>query len=199
MKSKKFLTPYTYGKEISALAATINNEPSLTQQSDLAESDINILMARYNSGGQLPQVIEPGQYGDFTEITDYRDAQNAILAANEAFAEVPAKIREKFENDPAKFFEFVNNPENLPELRKLGLANPEEPPEYIPTPSIQAEEEYNDDGSRTRANRSNAPEQHARNPRDNARTGEEPLRQREELRQNGDRGARSGDPSRKGS
>ena len=38
-----------------------------------------------------------------------------------AFIFLPSKIRKKFENDPKVFLDFVCNPENVDELRTMGL------------------------------------------------------------------------------
>lgn len=127
----RFTTVYTHDDARSDLFKTINNEPSLTQQSDAADADINIIMARFGATGQLPTLVEPGKYGDFTNAVDFRQAQEIIRDANEAFLTVPAKVREQFGNDPARFFEFVNNPDNVEQLRAMGLAKPK-PPEEEP-------------------------------------------------------------------
>lgn len=147
-----FNTIYTHTHERSIKFGTDNTEEDMAQQSDLAESDINIIMQRYSATGQMPQLIEPGQYGDFTEVGDYRDAMEKIREADAAFLEVPAEIRKEFDNDPAKFFNFVNNPENLPKLREMGLAKPEEKPQPTLAQEIATafhETRYNDDGEHT--------------------------------------------------
>lgn len=119
-----FPTIYTWNKSEnhSAKFATRNTEESMTQQSDLHDSDINVILKKYGVGGQLPGVIQPGIYGDFSEVTDYRTAVDMIRAADEAFLEIPAKVREEFGNDPARFMEFAQNPDNLDKMREYGLA-----------------------------------------------------------------------------
>ena len=51
-----------------------------------------------------------------------------VASANSLFAGLPSTIREKFENDPAKFLEFAQDEENLDEMRKMGLAEQSLPP-----------------------------------------------------------------------
>lgn len=126
-----FQTQYTISRKRSEGFATINEEESMTQQSDKNETDINILMQRFGATGQLPTVTDPAKFGDFTEAPDFRTAQDMLMRAREAFAAVPAKIRKQFDNDPAKFHEFVTNPDNLEEMQNLGLANK---PKKVPTP-----------------------------------------------------------------
>lgn len=67
------------------------------------------------------------QYGDFTNVGDYRSALEAVQRANENFMQLPAELRARWDNDPQKFLEYAHNPENLPEMRKFGLAKPETP------------------------------------------------------------------------
>ena len=65
-------------------------------------------------------------YADFSGITDLSDALHQIKEAQEEFLNVPSEIREKFQNDAGQFFKFASNPDNLGELREMGLANPEQ-------------------------------------------------------------------------
>lgn len=100
---------------------------SLTKQAFREECDINSIMRRFERDGILAHYnTYRGEYGDFTDCPEYHEAQNKVLAANEMFMSVPAVIRDRFANDPGKFLEFVSDPKNLPEMRKLGLAK--EPP-----------------------------------------------------------------------
>jgi len=69
-----------------------------------------------------------GEYGDFSGVPDYKEGLERIMAANEMFDSLPARLRDRFGNDPAKFIDFATNPENLDELRTMGLAPMEAPP-----------------------------------------------------------------------
>lgn len=129
-----FTSLYTHNRERSKTFSTANTEESMTQKGDAAEADINVIMKRYQPGAPLPQVTQQPIYGDFTEIGDYRSMVEKINAANEAFNQVPAHIRRRFGNDPQEFMNFVHNKDNLDELRKLGLANPEPTPPPKPAP-----------------------------------------------------------------
>jgi hypothetical protein len=45
---------------------------------------------------------------------------------------LPAELRARFENDPAKLIEFIDNSENLDEAINLGLVNkPENLPQVV--------------------------------------------------------------------
>lgn len=108
----------------------LSTKPSLTQQHFKDESDINMIIARYNRTGVLvdPSVPRSGSalFGDFSEIKDFQSAQNAICAAAEAFGELDSKIRRRFNNDPGQLISFLDDPANYDEGVKLGLFAPRE-------------------------------------------------------------------------
>lgn len=97
--------------------------PSLTKQASRDECDINQIMRRYQKTGIVEHVNKyQGRYGDFLQVTDYQTALNQVQAANDAFMSLPSSVRSRFDNDPAKFLEFMENPLNQAEMIKLGLA-----------------------------------------------------------------------------
>lgn len=102
-----------------------------TRQEFAEECDINVIMRRYQTHGLLPPNGRQMQYGDFVDMPDFLDAMNTVARANEAFAALPAHVRKRFSNDPAEFCDFVSDPENIDEVRKLGLAKA---PEKGPAP-----------------------------------------------------------------
>jgi len=103
----------------------------MTQQNMAAETDINNIMAKYQKTGVLTHVSKyVGQYGDFSGVPDYKTGLEMVMAAEEMFMSLPAKIRDRFGNDPAKFIDFATNEDNIDELRSMGLApQPPAPPE----------------------------------------------------------------------
>lgn len=102
-------------------------EVSLTQQQFKEECDINEIVRRFGLTGQLPEVVRIPQSGDFTGITDFKSAMDAVIAAEAKFMELPAAIRQRFGHDPQRLIDFMEDDKNLEEARKLGLVNP--PPE----------------------------------------------------------------------
>lgn len=112
--------------------------PSRTKQSFKDECDVNNILSRYEKTGLLPQLSELPQYGDFSETMDYQTSMNFIVKANEQFDKLPAKLRKRFQNDPAQFMEFVHDPENSDDLVKMGLAT-KPVPELIPEPKSSPE------------------------------------------------------------
>lgn len=107
---------------------------SRTKQSFKDDCDVNNIMKKYNKTGQLPEMIqrEP-RYGDFSDVTDYQESLNIVLLAQEQFANLPARARDRFRNDPAAFLEFVNDPKNVQEMVEMGLAT-KAPDPIVPTP-----------------------------------------------------------------
>lgn len=100
----------------------INTQPAITKQEFKDQSDINTILQQYQHHPHLLIPTEPQLYGDFSQATDYQSALNSIMDAQQQFLDLPAKVREKFNNDPGQFLDFVHNEENLPELVKMGLA-----------------------------------------------------------------------------
>lgn len=126
-KEMKFSHTYTPNKD-RFRPSTVNEEPTLTQKSDAKDADINVIMAKYKKTGQLPKVLLEPMYGDFSEMPDYRASVTAIQQAEEAFLQVPAKIRAQFGNDPGEFIKFATDPNNKDKLKEMGLLKPEAPP-----------------------------------------------------------------------
>lgn len=127
----KFANAYTLKEEREKSYATVNNEPSMTEQSPAHDADINVIMQKYSKTGQIPRVLAEPMYGDFSNPISYADAVLTVRAAEEAFMQIPAKVRMQFGNDPGEFIKFATNPENKEELKKLGLTKP------TPEPTIE--------------------------------------------------------------
>lgn len=109
------------------------SEPSLTQQQFKDETDINNIVNGMARNGVMPQYMAGTPiYGDFTDAGDYQEALNLVMHAREQFDALPSGVREKFMNDPARFYEFANNPKNEEALVDMGLATWKE--EYAPKP-----------------------------------------------------------------
>lgn len=97
--------------------------PTLTKQAFKDECDINKIMSKYQKNGQLPDMIKTNpKFGDFSNPNSYQDSLNLVIHAQEQFASLSAAVRKRFNNDPAQFLEFTADPNNLPEMVKLGLA-----------------------------------------------------------------------------
>lgn len=102
----------------------VNNEPSKTKQEFKQECDINYLMSRYQETGTLGdvQLKGVGQFGDFTSITNFKEAQDQLAQATQMFNGLPSSIRNRFQNSPQALLDFMSDPKaNMEEGIKLGL------------------------------------------------------------------------------
>lgn len=108
--------------------------PGRTHQEFKDECNINVLMARYVKHGILPAGYSTGTYGDFSEVGDYLEAQQILENARVQFESLPATLRARFDNNPAKMLEFVADRGNLEEARKLGMLKDE--PTGAPVPPV---------------------------------------------------------------
>lgn len=128
--------PITYDRDKNSdLAKLVFTRPSRTQQSFRDECDINSILRQFNVTGQLPVGSVQPQYGDFSGITDYQSALNAVMAAQDSFLALPAKVRARFDNDPALFVEFASDEANKDEMKALGLFREEAAVAAVTSPS----------------------------------------------------------------
>lgn len=98
-------------------------DESLTRQEFAEESDINTIIDRFGIG---ENPIEARRWVTNVDIADapsnYQDVMNQLNEARDQFMSLPAKVRSQFDNDPAKFVDFVSDSANMPEMVRLGLA-----------------------------------------------------------------------------
>lgn len=99
-----------------------------TQQQFTDTCDINKIMERWINTGQVTHINrKTGIYGDFSEIQSFDQALNQILDAEAQFMEMPAELRDRFNNDAGQLIRFMDDPKNLEEGRQLGLFKPDDP------------------------------------------------------------------------
>lgn len=103
-------------------------DPSLTKQSFKEECDINRIVAKSVQDGFLESLRDREPlYADVSNVPDYQSALNTVMTARDRFMEMPAETRERFSNDPARMVEFLRDPKNVEEGRRLGLFAPPDP------------------------------------------------------------------------
>ena len=111
-------------------------EPSLTEQSHAETVNINNVMARYQRNRLLDHVnMHQGTYNDYVDAPSYYEAQVAIANANSMFETVPSEIRANFNNDPAQFLGWIQNPDNREAIEEYGFdtSHLPEPDECVTT------------------------------------------------------------------
>lgn len=118
-----------------------NPGDSLTHQEFKQECDINFIVRRCAAGLMSPPVAPEPVCVDVSDVpADYQECLDRIFAANERFAALPSRIRDRFANDPARMLEWMRDPANFDEGVKLGLfAKPARVEEPAPA-SAPAEE-----------------------------------------------------------
>lgn len=115
-------TPYNYDTEQASDESALEClDKSLAQQHMVDDTDINKLMERYVQTGELPQLSAPPLQGDFTNVMSYQDALNLMIQARQSFEALPAKVRSRFDHDPAQFVAFMSDEANRDEIRQMGL------------------------------------------------------------------------------
>ena len=96
---------------------------SMTHQEFKEESDINTIIDRFGIG---ENPVEAQKWVTNVDIADapnnYQDVMNQLNEARDQFMSIPARIRSQFDNDPAKFVDFVSDSSNIDEMIRLGLA-----------------------------------------------------------------------------
>lgn len=97
---------------------------SMTKQSFAEECDVNNILRSYAKNGIMPHVnSKPASYLDVSDFNpDYLSTMNLFLETEEAFSQLPALLRKRFQNDPIQFLQFASDPSNSDEMVKLGLA-----------------------------------------------------------------------------
>lgn len=103
---------------------------SLTEQSQAKHCDIHTIMKKYERTGILEHTnAHQGTYMEMPTQPDFHNAQNIIATANSMFESVPSQIRKKFDNDPTRYIEFMQDAANYDEIVKMGLDA-----SHLPTP-----------------------------------------------------------------
>lgn len=137
-----------YDEHDPSFYGSVPEGESMTQQQFKDSCDINKLIARHAQTGFYYDPFKDMQlnsrqamYGDFSDVLDYRSSLDAVNRVQEAFMELSAEIRHRFEHDPAKFLEFIMDPSNAEEARKIGLYVPEVESEPVKSSPVSSEVE----------------------------------------------------------
>lgn len=100
-------------------------EELITEQSHKEEVNINNIVKRHGVDlvQKHVQLLRSDMYR-FDDVTgnDFQEAMDKVGKARESFQALPSKVRDQFDNNPAKFLDFVHNPDNLEKMYDMGLA-----------------------------------------------------------------------------
>lgn len=118
---------------------------SLTQQQFKQECDVNHILAKYRKTNMITHLNKhQGQYGDFATAEDYQETLHRVMQAQDSFQQIPADVRARFNNDPARLIDFLSKPENNEEAIKLGLRQKPAPQPETLQQSMEKALENND-------------------------------------------------------
>lgn len=93
------------------------------------ECDINFILDQYQRTGAIYHFnTRQPEYG-YAEAVDFREALEIVKQGQSVFEALPSSLRARFQNDPAQFLEFVQDPANSDEMAQLGLRAPITPRE----------------------------------------------------------------------
>lgn len=109
--------------------------PARTKQQFVAQCDINNIVKQFTRTGQFTHLAAnaaKGTYTDLPDPIDFQDSMNLVIQAEQAFASLTAKVRNRFSNSPAEFLAFMADSANQEEAIKLGLAKDTRPPPAPP-------------------------------------------------------------------
>lgn len=105
---------------------------SCCRQSETAATDLNAAVRRYRASRVVSGALADtrrAMFGDFSDRPDdFLQANLAVINARQCFAGLPARIRERFGNDPVALLTFLADGANRAEAVALGLINEPAPP-----------------------------------------------------------------------
>lgn len=122
----KFLKAHAPSRRVS-----ISFTDSVQKAAQEFKEDVNInsIVAKFKKSGLLgdPERLKMARYGDLTQVPDYAEMMNRVIAAREAFLSLPPELRAKYDNDPGKLIKGLQSKEGQELAVKLGLAVKREP------------------------------------------------------------------------
>lgn len=137
------ITPVDDGRR-KPRVQTLNEEPSLTVQSEADQADIKKIIQRYERNGVL---IKPSdvdmEFRDVAEFTDFADMMMQTKAAEQKFMALPSKVREVFNHSVYEWLDAAHDSDKLealrPQLEKLGVLEPRAAPPAAPAANPASE------------------------------------------------------------
>lgn len=129
------------GEQVNPVTGEVTRPGTMTKQEFIAQCDINNIIKEFTLTGQVSHISAKAAQGAFLDLPEPMDLQQSLAIverAQGAFDQLPAKVRERFGNDPVQFMEFMNNPANREEAGQLGLLKT---PPVPPAPETPAKAE----------------------------------------------------------
>jgi len=103
------------------------DEEIRVEQSHKDEADINNIVKKHG----LDLIAKTAAMQTFTydenPTNDFQEVMQAVITAEKSFSSIPSEIRKEFDNNPAKFMDFIYNPDNKQKMIDMGLSPKPEP------------------------------------------------------------------------
>lgn len=100
-------------------------EDSRTQQHMRDECDINKILAKYHRTGVITHVNRAKErFGDFGQYGGLAEKLDVLAKAEQAFAMLPATIRNAVGNDIGSFLRYIEDPRHFDECVSWGIYDP---------------------------------------------------------------------------
>lgn len=90
-----------------------------TEQHHAKSCDINTIMAKYLKTGVIDHVNKHSAHYGEVSAADYHAAQNLVADQKTVFEELPAFVRDHYENDVGNYLEALQTNEGVEELQKV--------------------------------------------------------------------------------
>lgn len=109
---------------LRSASQTVNDEPSMTVQSDAHLADIREILRRFDQVGMNDMLDNADQaFMDVSEFTDFSDMMRQTAQATEEFMKLPARVRAAFDNDVYEWLDAAHDLEKRhAAMEKLGVA-----------------------------------------------------------------------------
>lgn len=110
-------------KRVSIVCGGSEKTPNgKTQQHFKSHCDVNSIVEKARRSGLISHLnAKKPMFADVSSIPDYQSALAAVNVARESFSGLSSKVRERFNNDPARMVSFLSDKDNFDEAVKLGL------------------------------------------------------------------------------
>lgn len=100
---------------------TVNDEPSMTIQSDGPAADIKNILAHYTEVGIVQNLNKAeAMFLDVTQFDDFTDAMRHAKLAEAEFMKLPSKVREVFHHSVEEWLDAAFDPEKRDALVAKG-------------------------------------------------------------------------------
>lgn len=122
-----------------SVQALFCKDESKTVQSEEKSANINNIFAQIEKTGMIVMPVSKAQalVGDFSNPMSYQEMKDLVLKGLDAFMTLPAKIRERFQNDPDTWLKWMDNKDNLDEMIALGVLTRKEPDPEPPITRVE--------------------------------------------------------------